>query len=164
MLIGFREDPAFGPALTVSKGGDDAEFFAAHYDPANLFLPPMEYAEALAFIRSLHIRTSSSRSVTLSTWKHMARAMVELGDLALRYSPIAEKPRHVLKSLEVNPFAIAKDGRFVALDGLAEFGAAPAADEWNVRVDLGNLDAFFQPRGVAVIGRIRGPCQVQHGA
>ena len=56
VLIGFREDPAFGPALTVSKGGDDAEFFAAHYDPANLFLPPMEYAEALAFTRSLHIR------------------------------------------------------------------------------------------------------------
>ena len=28
MLIGFREDPGFGPALTVSKGGDDAEFFA----------------------------------------------------------------------------------------------------------------------------------------
>ena len=47
VLIGFREDPAFGPALTVSKGGDDAEFFAANYDPANLFLPPMEYDEAL---------------------------------------------------------------------------------------------------------------------
>ncbi len=41
VLIGLREDPAFGPVLTLSKGGDDAEFFAAQYDPANLFLPPM---------------------------------------------------------------------------------------------------------------------------
>jgi acyl-CoA synthetase (NDP forming) len=152
VLIGFREDPGFGPALTVSKGGDDAEFFAAHYDPANLFLPPMEYAEALAFIRSLHIRHKFEQIGHPEYLEDMARAMVELGNLALRYSPLAEKPRHVLKSLEVNPFAIAKDGRFVALDGLAEFGPAPAADEWNVRADLGNLDAFFQPRGVAVIG------------
>ncbi|MGA2478750.1 MAG: acetate--CoA ligase family protein, partial [Spirochaetia bacterium] len=152
VLIGFREDPGFGPALTVSKGGDDAEFFAAHYDPANQFLPPMEYAEALAFIRSLHIRHKFEQIGHPEYLEDMARAMVELGNLALRYSPLAEKPRHVLKALEVNPFAIARDGRFVALDGLAEFGPAPAADEWNIRADLGNLDAFFQPRGVAVIG------------
>jgi 3-hydroxypropionyl-CoA synthetase (ADP-forming) len=152
VLIGFREDPGFGPALTVSKGGDDAEFFAAHYDPANQFLPPMKYAEALAFTRSLHIRHKFEQIGHPEYLEDMARAMVELGNLALRYSPLAEKPRYVLKALEVNPFAIAKDGRFVALDGLAEFGPAPAADEWNVRADLGNLDAFFQPRGVAVIG------------
>ena len=152
VLIGFREDPGFGPALTVSKGGDDAEFFAAHYDPANLFLPPMEYAEALTFTRSMHIRHKFDQIGHPEYLEDMARAMVELGNLALRYSPLAEKPRHVLKALEVNPFAIANDGRFVALDGLAEFGPAPSAEEWNPRADLGNLDAFFQPRGVAVIG------------
>jgi 3-hydroxypropionyl-CoA synthetase (ADP-forming) len=152
VLIGFREDPGFGPALTVSKGGDDAEFFAAHYDPANQFLPPMEYAEALAFTRSLHIRHKFEQIGHPEYLEEMARAMVELGNLSLRYSPLAEKPRHVLKALEVNPFAISRDGRFVALDGLAELGPAPAAGEWSTRADLGNLDAFFQPRGVAVIG------------
>ena len=152
VLIGFREDPAFGPVLTVSKGGDDAEFFAAHYDPANLFLPPMEYAEALAFTRSLHIRHKFEQIGHPEYLELMARAMAEFSTLALRYSPMAEKPRYVLKALEVNPFAISSDGRFVALDGLAEFGPAPAAEEWNPRVDLANLDAFFQPRGVAVIG------------
>jgi acyl-CoA synthetase (NDP forming) len=58
--------------------------------------------------------------------------------------------RQVLKSLEVNPFAIASDGRFIALDGLAEFGAP--GEDWSLRPEAGSLDAFFQPRGVAVIG------------
>ena len=152
VLIGLREDPAFGPVLTVSKGGDDAEFFAAHYDPANLFLPPMEYEEALAFTRSLHIRYKFEQIGHPEYLDGMAFAMAEFSRLALHYSPMAQTSRRVFKAFEVNPFAISNDGRVVALDGVAEFGAAPTAEEWNPRVDLGNLDAFFQPRGVAVIG------------
>lgn len=167
VLIGFREDPAFGPALTVSKGGDDAEFFAANYDPANIFLPPMEYEEALALVRSLHIRNKFEQIGHPEYLTLMARAMAELSALALTYSPMAQKaagegpaaepraaprPAWVLKALEVNPFAISSDGRFVALDGLAELAPAPSAEEWNPRVDVRNLDAFFRPRGVAVVG------------
>jgi 3-hydroxypropionyl-CoA synthetase (ADP-forming) len=152
VLVGFREDPAFGPVLTVSKGGDDAEFFAMHYDAANLFLPPMEYAEALAFTQSLHIRHKFEQIGHPEYLALMAGAMADFSSLALRYSPMAERPRFVIKALEVNPFAISSDGRFVALDGFAEFSPAPTLAEWNPRADLGNLDAFFQPRGIAVIG------------
>jgi acyl-CoA synthetase (NDP forming) len=152
VLVGFREDPAFGPALTVSKGGDDAEFFAQNYDPANIFLPPMEYDDALALMRSLHIRRKFEQIGHPEYLEMMARALEGFSALALAYSPMAEKPRRVFKALEVNPFAISTDGRFVALDGLAEFAAAPSAEEWNPRVNLGNLDAFFRPRGVAVVG------------
>jgi acyl-CoA synthetase (NDP forming) len=152
VLIGFREDPAFGPVLTVSKGGDDAEFFAAHYDPANLFLPPMEYQEALAFTRSLHIRYKFEQIGHLEYLESMARAMADFSSLALHYSPMAARPPYVIKALEVNPFAISSDNRFVALDGLAEFGPAPSPEEWSPGVALDNLDAFFRPRGVAVVG------------
>ena len=89
VLIGFREDPAFGPVLTVSKGGDDAEFFAAHYDPANLFLPPMEYPQALAFTRSLHIRYKFEQIGHPEYLELMARAMAGFSSLALAYSPMA---------------------------------------------------------------------------
>src|SRR5271157_5126470 len=152
VLIGFREDPAFGPALTVSKGGDDAEFFAQNYDPANIFLPPMEYDDALALMRSLHIRRKFDQIGHPEYLDMMARALAGFSALSLAYSPMAENPRIVFKALEVNPFAISTDGRFVALDGLAEFAAAPAAEEWNPKVNPGNLDAFFRPRGVAVVG------------
>jgi acyl-CoA synthetase (NDP forming) len=152
VLVGFREDSAFGPALTVSKGGDDAEFFAQNYDPANIFLPPLEYDDAYAFMRSLHIRRRFEQIGHPEYLELMAHALAQFSALSLAYSPMAEKPRRVFKAFEVNPFAISRDGRFVALDGLAEFAPAPPAEEWNPRVSLGNLDAFFRPGGVAVVG------------
>jgi acyl-CoA synthetase (NDP forming) len=152
VLIGFREDPAFGPALTVSKGGDDAEFFAENYDPANIFLPPMEYDVAHTLMRSLHIRRKFEQIGHPEYIEMMARALAQFSALSLAYSPMAEKPRWVFKAFEVNPFAFSTDGRFVAIDGLAQFAPAPPAEEWNPKVNLGNLDAFFRPRGVAVVG------------
>ena len=151
-LIGFKAEPAFGPILTVSKGGDDAEFFAQHYDPANLFLPPMEYGDALAFMRSLHIRHKFEQIGHPEYLEHMARALAGMSMLAYHYSPIAGRSRFVLISLEVNPFVISKDNRFVALDGLAEFRSAADADAWVPGGNSANLDAFFRPRGVAVVG------------
>lgn len=152
VLIGFREDPAFGPVLTVSKGGDDAEFFAAHYDPANLFLPPMSYEEAHAFTRSLHIRHKFEQTGHLECLDLMARAIERMSCLAITYAPGARCGRWVFSSFEVNPFAITRDARFVALDGLAEFRPASPADLPAAAPDLANLDAFFRPKGVAVIG------------
>jgi 3-hydroxypropionyl-CoA synthetase (ADP-forming) len=152
VLIGFREDPAFGPVLTVSKGGDDAEFFAAHYDPANLFLPPMEYPQALAFTRSMHIRHKFEQIGHPEYLEHMAHAMAGFSGLALAYSPMAEQPRFAVTAFEINPFAISSDGRFVAIDGLAEYVSGNDLRGWSTRVDLSNLDAFFRPRGIAVVG------------
>jgi 3-hydroxypropionyl-CoA synthetase (ADP-forming) len=152
VLIGFREDPAFGPVLTVSKGGDDAEFFATHFDPANLFLPPMEYADALAFMRSLHIRRKFDEIGHPEYLEHMARAVTAMSMLAFRYSPIAAQPRFIFNAFEVNPFVIARDNRFVALDGLAEFRPASGADVWAAGPNIDNLQALFRPRSVTVIG------------
>jgi 3-hydroxypropionyl-CoA synthetase (ADP-forming) len=152
VLIGFREDPAFGPVLTVSKGGDDAEFFATHYDPANLFLPPMEYPDALALMHSLHIRHKFEQIGHLEYLEHMARAVAGMSLLAFHYSPTAAEPQFVFTSFEVNPFVISKDNRFVALDGLAEFRAASEVDNWAPGANRVNLEALFRPRGVAVIG------------
>jgi len=152
VLIGFREDPAFGPVLTVSKGGDDAEFFAAHYDPANLFLPPMEYPEALAFTHSLHIRHKFEQIGHPEYLQEMARAMAGFSSLALAFSPMASRPAFSFSAFEVNPFAVSSDGRFVAIDGLAEFVSGADLKDWNTRVNVSNLDAFFRPKGIAVIG------------
>jgi acyl-CoA synthetase (NDP forming) len=163
VLMGFREDPAFGPVLTVSKGGDDAEFFAAHYDPANLFLPPMEYSDALAFMRSLHIRHKFDQIGHPEYLEYMARAVAAMSMLALRYSPIAAEPRFIFSAFEVNPFVISRDNRFVALDGLAEFRAASEADVWAAGPNSDNLQAFFRPRGVAVIGVSADPSKYNLG-
>jgi hypothetical protein len=111
---------------------------------ANLFLPPVTYPDALAFMRSLHIRHKFEAIGHPEYLEHMARAVAGMSRLAFRYSPIAEKPRFIFTAFEVNPFVIAKDDRFVALDGLAEFRAASEADLWAPGPNRANLEAFFR--------------------
>ena len=92
VLLGLREDPAFGPVLTLSKGGDDAEFFAAQYDPANLFLPPMDPRKPSPCPHDAHqaqVRADRAPGYL----ELMARAMAAFSTLGERYSPLAEKPR-----------------------------------------------------------------------
>ena len=45
-----------------------------------------------------------------------------LSSLAYSYSIISDNDRKWnIKTMDINPFVIAKDGRFLALDGYAEF-------------------------------------------
>ncbi len=163
ILIGFREDPAFGPVLTVTKGGDDAEFFAAHFSPANLFLPPMSYEEAYAYVRTLHIRHKFEQTGHPECLDLMAQGIERLSSLAAAYAPGAGPNRWVFSSFEVNPFAITRDGRFVALDGLAEFRPSGPADVPAQAPDLSGLDAYFRPKGVAVVGVSSDPSKYSLG-
>jgi hypothetical protein len=45
-----------GPVLTLSKGGDDAEFFAKYYDPANLFIALLNLDYSQKMVNTLKIR------------------------------------------------------------------------------------------------------------
>ncbi|MFA5028635.1 MAG: acetate--CoA ligase family protein, partial [Candidatus Methylomirabilota bacterium] len=162
-LLGFREDSAFGPILAVSKGGEDAEFFAAHYDPANLFLPPVSDSEILAFLKTLHIRHRFEEIGHPEYLERIAQAMAGMSRLAEAYSSIGRGPRFIFSSFEVNPFVISEDDRFLALDGLAEFRAADAPDAWASGVNTANLDALFRPRGIAVAGVSSDPGKVSLG-
>jgi hypothetical protein len=112
----------------------------------------MGYPDALDFMRSLHIRHKFDQIGHPEYLEYMARAVAGMSMLALRYSPIAAGPRFVFTAFEVNPFVISRDSRFVALDGLAEFRAASEADVWAAGANSDNLQAFFRPRGVAVVG------------
>jgi hypothetical protein len=54
-ISGFRESDAFGPVLSFSKGGEDAEHFATHFSPPNLVLLPVDREWASALLASTHI-------------------------------------------------------------------------------------------------------------
>ncbi len=153
VLIGFKEDPSFGPVLTVSKGGDDAEFFAKYFSPANLFLPPLDPGDALRSLSGLHIRHKFEQIGHPEYLEHMARATSVLSELAEAFSMIAaRRPKYIIRSFEVNPFVITLDGRFMAVDGFAQFVPAGASPVRPPGVNVQNLSSFFAPRGVAVIG------------
>ncbi|MCX7748746.1 MAG: acetate--CoA ligase family protein [Clostridia bacterium] len=153
ILIGFKEDHAFGPVLTLSKGGDDAEFFAKFYDPANLFLPLLNYGDALKVMDTLKIKHKFGQIGHPEYLEYIAKAASLIGYLAYRYSFIPQqKPQFIIKAFEINPFAISHDDRFVAIDGFAQF--IPYDEERKVvrKNNLDHMDAFFKPEGIAVIG------------
>ena len=58
ILLGFRESQAFGPVISFSKGGSDAEHFAAHFSPPNLIIAPIEreWASALQASTPNHLK------------------------------------------------------------------------------------------------------------
>ena len=151
VLIGVKADAAFGPVVTITKGGDDAEFFARYFDPANLFIPPLEPDYALRMLRTLKIRHKFEQIGHPEYLELIARATERLSALAERYSIIAPgAPEFRLQTFEVNPFVITKDNRLVAIDGFAEFGPATEGPAPGLRLE--GLDSVFSPRGMAVIG------------
>lgn len=153
VLIGFKQDPAFGPIVTLSKGGEDAEFFAKYYDAPNLYAPPLNYEEAEAAVGELKIRHRFSEIGHPEYLDYIAEALATISDLAYTFSPIVdEKQDFTITALDINPFVISESGRYVAVDGFAQFEKTEETTIEMPEVNLNNLEPFFNPRGIAVIG------------
>ena len=151
LLYGTSNDRAFGPILTLSKGGDDAEFFAEYYDNANLFLPPFSYEESLALVNHLKIKHKFLSIGHPEYLEAMARTASLLSRIAYVYSPISDNNRKWnIKTMDINPFVFAKDGRFLSLDGYAEF--EPRSSSMLPVANTDNLDKFFSPKSACVLG------------
>jgi acyl-CoA synthetase (NDP forming) len=152
VLFGFKEDIAFGPVLTLSKGGDDAEFFAKYYDPANLSLPPLDEECARHMVDTLNIKHKYLQIGHPEYLESIASAASTLSYLSYHYSFVSKnRPKFIIKALDVNPFVFSRN-RFIAIDGFAQFISASEEVKSMPKIDLTNLDAFFSPRGIAIIG------------
>lgn len=152
ILFGAREDMSFGPILTVSKGGDDAEFFAKYYDPANLFLSPLSREEAKISMHSLRIRHKYAQIGRPFYTDMISETLLKISDLLETYSFISpRKTKYHIKALDINPVVFTSDDRFAVVDGYADF-VQVEADESVTKADAKGLAGFFKPDGVAVIG------------
>ncbi|HPJ01640.1 MAG TPA: acetate--CoA ligase family protein [Candidatus Limiplasma sp.] len=153
IMLGFQEDPSFGTVVTLTKGGDDAEFFAKYYDPANLLLAPISLADAQALLNRLNIRHKYSEMGQPQRLSEIAQGMARLSDLGLSYSMFTHPgPPFYFKALDLNPVVFSKDGRFVAVDGYAEFTPAGESCDESVTPNGQGLSRFFEPRGIVVTG------------
>ena len=153
IMIGLKEDASFGPVVTLSKGGDDAEFFAKYYDPANLFLAPVSFEDAQSFTHGLNIRHKFEDMGHPEYLNMIAAGVARISELGIAFSFLSGRnPPFSLKALDLNPIVFSKDGRFVAVDGYAEFTpaheSAPAAELPGAT----HLKGFFHPRGIVVAG------------
>jgi predicted CoA-binding protein len=175
ILLGFRQTETFGPVLSFSKGGSDAEHFAAHFSPPNLLLPPIDRKWAMASIASTHISKKYAAEGRQGCAERIVDTKIALGKLCVAFSDFFESESpFVLKEFEINPFVFDADGRFLPLDGYgvigdkraaagmeaggdsdggaASGGAAPGAGLEGAFAGKESLDPFFIPDGIAVVG------------
>ncbi len=157
IMFGAKEDLSFGPVLILSKGGDDAEFFAKYYDPANLYLSPLNAKEAAASMTQIRIRHKYAQIGRPQYTDMIANTLLKISGLMQTYSFISPvKSRYHIKALDINPVVFTSDDRFIAVDGYAEF----AEVEESGLVEKANakgLIGFFKPEGIAVVGVSRLP-------
>ncbi len=151
ILFGAREDPSFGPVLMLSKGGDDAEFFAKYYDPANLYLAPLSHEEADASMQEIRIRHKYEDIGKAFYINMIAYTLLKLSDLMQTYSFISPaKPNYHIKNIDINPVVFTTDDRFIVVDGYADF--APQQEEAWGNASAKGLKGFFKPKGIAIVG------------
>ena len=152
IMFGGREDVAFGPVLTLSKGGDDAEFFAKYYDPANLYLSPLSEDEVLRSMEGILIRHKYEQIGRPFYSQMIADTLLKISSLMQTYSFISQdKSSYHIKALDINPVVFTKNDRFVVVDGYADFAKAQAG-EFVEQADARGLEGFFKPKGIAVVG------------
>jgi 3-hydroxypropionyl-CoA synthetase (ADP-forming) len=153
ILLGFRESEAFGPVISFSKGGTDAEHFVKNFSPPNLILAPIDKQWAQALLESTRIQKKYVDEGNTDYSEKIVDTEVVFSDLAVHFSNFFPgKSKYVLKEFEVNPFIFDHQGNFIAIDGYAYFELK--TDE---KPDLDipskkTLTPFFEPESIAVIG------------
>ncbi len=153
ILIGLRETPSFGPVLSFSKGGADAEHFASRYSPPNLVLPPISMKWAKTLLSSTEIYKKYTKDKRERHIELINKAQVKFSDLAASFSNFfSSNSRFFLKEFEINPFIFDREDRFLAIDGYASFGLKKEREKSLSDNINESLDPFFHPETVAVLG------------
>ena len=153
ILLGFRESEAFGPVISFSKGGSDAEHFAAHFSPPNLILAPIDRQWAQALLESTSIHKKYVAQGHTDFINQIVDAGVKLSDLAVQFSDyFSASTDFIIHEFEINPFVFTPDASFMALDGFARFRQRTrAVPDFSV-ASRESVLPFFAPKGIAVVG------------
>ncbi len=152
-LLGFRESDAFGPVISFTKGGTDAEHFARYFSAPNLILAPIDRRWAQALLESTHIHKKYTAQGHPDFVNKIVDAGVKFSALSVAFSNYFKAATDfVITEFEVNPFVFTPEGNFMALDGFARFTPRLAPPvEHNLKAKA-TIIPFFEPSGVAVVG------------
>ncbi|KAB1438959.1 acetate--CoA ligase family protein [Pseudodesulfovibrio senegalensis] len=152
ILLGFRESVAFGPVISFSKGGSDAEHFARCFSAPNLILAPIDRPWAEALLYSTNIQQKYETRGWFERTSRIVDAGLRFSKLSTAFSNFFPGSRWVLREFEVNPLVFDRHERFWAIDGYAEFAPRDPGVLEEAGRKRASLRPFFEPRGVAVVG------------
>jgi 3-hydroxypropionyl-CoA synthetase (ADP-forming) len=153
ILLGFRESEAFGPVISFSKGGTDAEHFAHNFSAPNLILAPINHEWATALQASTRIQKKYLDERKTDYISKIVDTEVKFSTLATSFSNFFPSESHfALTEFEINPFVFDYDGNFIAIDGFTTFQEKdPAGINLEIKPKE-TLTPFFEPSGIAVVG------------
>ena len=152
-LLGFRESEAFGPIISFSKGGTDAEHFAEYFSAPNLILAPINHQWAEALQSSTKIQKKYLDEGKDDYISKIIDTEVKLSDLATQFSSFFDLGSSFsLTEFEINPFVFDNDGNYIAIDG---FATLRKKEKKSIDLEVKptqTLKPLFEPKGIAVIG------------
>ncbi|MBF9014065.1 MULTISPECIES: acetate--CoA ligase family protein [unclassified Oceanispirochaeta] len=152
VMIGFRESETFGPVISFSKGGSDAEHFASHFSAPNLVLPPLNKEWARALLSSTDIHKKYIQENKGDYLEQIIDVEMKFSELSTLFSNFFDgDDEFYFSDFEINPFVFDPDHRLIALDGYAVFDKKKDVQKTEIP-SAESLDAFFHPRGIAVVG------------
>ena len=151
VLLGLRQDDAFGPVVVVGIGGTLTEW----YGPRGTTVFPAAGLTAAAVVTrllrhpvlSILCRPSRLYREAPVAVETLAAAVVALAEVGLAFGPAAGAA-FTLEELELNP-AVVRDGRLLALDGV---GLASQRTWPAVRRPLAKIGPLLKPRHAVVMG------------
>lgn len=143
-VLGMTRDPLLGPCVMFGLGG----IFTEALDDVAFRLAPLGHEDARQMLEEIKGRRllGPLRGMEAVDREALVRALVNLGRLALDHPAIRE--------VDINPLRIA-GGSPVAVDALVV--VEKPRQEAKPASRRGGLEAFFQPRSVAVIGATAKP-------
>jgi acyl-CoA synthetase (NDP forming) len=153
VLIGIKETLAFGPVMSFSKGGTDAEHFARNYSSPNVRILPVSRDECRAMLGTTGIISKYQEEGNLDYVDVIAEALYRFNLLVTHYSSLnPNPPAYIFSEIEVNPFVIDPERNLIAIDGLANILPSDKRLDLLTGPNPEGLDALFWPQGIAVIG------------
>lgn len=159
LLVSVRKDPAFGTVLFLGLGGVLTEWYGelAPGDTTMVLRPGevrglLEAALATSPVARLAFRSSRRHAEAPLALDRVADTLERLGAIAESTPGLAE--------IEINPMLLARDGRWVAVDGLGTLGSAldPAdsaigsARPGRAPRPTEKIQKLLEPRSALVIG------------
>jgi len=153
ILIGIKENRAFGPEISFSKGGTDAEHFAKHFSAPNVRLLPLDLPGCSELLETTDIILKYREEDKLHYAEKIADAIFCLSSLFTHYSSLNPDPlEFIFSEFEINPFVIDFEENLIAIDGLAHFLPAERRLDLQSGPNTEGLAEIFWPHGIAVIG------------
>jgi len=151
VLLGLRQDEAFGPVVVVGIGGTLTEWYGSR---GTTVFPATQLTRAAVIDRltrhpvlSILCRPSRLYPEAPVDAEALAAAVLALAELGVYFGPSAGA-EFTIEELEVNP-AVPSGGRLVALDGV---GLASTRAWAPVRRPLAKIRPLLAPRHAVVMG------------